>query len=335
MTATDRKIINAVLQKCEKYCPGAIDILGVYGSAATGDTHSKSDLDLLIVCEEDASRIIADAFILDDNDVGYDIFCTPWSSLESDAKCTHANLAKLLDSKIIFSKDASAEERLADLREEAFLRLASNERFACSDTAFNKAKLAFAECVLARSLPQMRLHAAGCITYAFDALMLSKGKYFKLGVKRNFEELGLDEEQKREVLSVICAKDENVLKTALGAFLCSVKEQLAPKPFDAKPTKGTYEEMYSNWKGKVSLAVRGNDVYSAFMNMASFAHMLSFCAPPGSVSDAMAGFDPDDLAISALAFDKTLEEYRDLCEEAGVTPRRFANVDEFVGDYLK
>ena len=43
------KMIEAVLEKSQRSCPDGLDLLGVYGSAATGDMHDRSDLDLLIV----------------------------------------------------------------------------------------------------------------------------------------------------------------------------------------------------------------------------------------------------------------------------------------------
>ena len=335
MTATNQKIISAILQKCEKYCPGAIDLLGVYGSAATGDTHPKSDLDLLIVCEGESTRIIADAFILDDLDVGYDIYCTPWSRLEYDAKCTHANLAKLLDSKIVWSKNDEALAKLKKLQNAALSRLQSNERYSCAASAFDIAKGYFADCILEESFSRCRAIAAACIASCLDALMLSKGKYFKLGVRRNFSELGFDEEQKNSVLNVICVKDANALKNALCALIRTVKTEITPSLHERKPVPGAYEEMYSNWKNKMSLAASENDVYSSFMNMAAFQYMLNGFSPADRTPDAMAGFDPSDLEASAESFDRALEEYRILCEEVGITPRRFANVDEFLSDYLK
>lgn len=335
MNETNQKIINAVLQKCEKYCPGAIEILGVYGSAATGDTHAKSDLDLLIVCEGESAGIIADAFILDDTSVGYDIYCTPWSRLEADAKCTHANLAKLLDSKIVYHSHSAALERLHKLRQEALSRLASEERHACAASALERAKLFFADCITAESLSDKRLYAAACMSFCFDALMLSKGKYFKLGVKRNLSELELSSTLEKTVGDIVFACDEKTLTNALTELVRTVKTEITAAAHAPKPSPGTCEEMYSNWKSKMELAAKENDAFSAFMNITSFQYMLSDCCPADRAPSALSGYDPHDLEASQRAFDRALEEYGNLCREAGITPRSFANVDEFLSDYLK
>ena len=45
----NKKIIDAVLRKEQAVCPGAVALIGIYGSFGTGDAHPLSDLDLLIV----------------------------------------------------------------------------------------------------------------------------------------------------------------------------------------------------------------------------------------------------------------------------------------------
>ncbi len=45
-------------------------LIGIYGSVATGDDYAKSDLDLLILIENEEGRKLATGFILDDSGVG-------------------------------------------------------------------------------------------------------------------------------------------------------------------------------------------------------------------------------------------------------------------------
>ena len=45
----NQKIIDAVLEKEKALCPGAVALIGIYGSFLTGDIHPLSDLDLLIL----------------------------------------------------------------------------------------------------------------------------------------------------------------------------------------------------------------------------------------------------------------------------------------------
>ena len=53
MDIVNQKIIDAVIEKAHKVCPQSLALIGVYGSAATGDVYEKSDLDLLILSKND------------------------------------------------------------------------------------------------------------------------------------------------------------------------------------------------------------------------------------------------------------------------------------------
>lgn len=53
MNNVNQKIIDAIIAKAEKVCPDSLALIGVYGSVATGDEYEKSDLDLLILIQDD------------------------------------------------------------------------------------------------------------------------------------------------------------------------------------------------------------------------------------------------------------------------------------------
>ena len=108
MDIVNQKIIQAVIEKANKVCPESLELIGIYGSVATGDAYEKSDLDLLILIEDDEGYKLATGFILDDRKVGYDIYCTNWSGLRYDAECHHAHLSKLMESQIVYVKNQEA-----------------------------------------------------------------------------------------------------------------------------------------------------------------------------------------------------------------------------------
>ena len=101
MNERNEKIINAIIKKADALCPDSLALIGVYGSVATRDEYEKSDLDLMVLINDELGQILADGFILDDVDIGYDIYCTGWDMLEKDAQCEHAHLSKLFDSMTI------------------------------------------------------------------------------------------------------------------------------------------------------------------------------------------------------------------------------------------
>ncbi len=49
----NQKIIDAVIKKADIVCPGALALIGIYGSFMMGDFYEKSDLDLLIIINDD------------------------------------------------------------------------------------------------------------------------------------------------------------------------------------------------------------------------------------------------------------------------------------------
>ena len=107
------RIVEAVVRKAQALCPYSLELIGVYGSCATGDTHERSDLDLLILIRDEAGRCLSHAFILEDTGIGFDLYCTTWDMLERDAACAHPHLGKLMDSHILYVGNSEAPARLA------------------------------------------------------------------------------------------------------------------------------------------------------------------------------------------------------------------------------
>ncbi len=191
MKQVNHKIMNAVIEKAEKGCPDSLAFIGIYGSAATGDEYEKSDLDLLILIQDDAGWQLGTGFILDDSKVGYDIYCTNWDGLRYDAACHHAQISKLMDSKIVYIKNQEAYDELCKLREQTKRFLASEERFQRVNELVDKAKISYANAYLHEELGQVRLDAFGVMCFLMDAIMLFHGRYFKRSTKRMLEELAV------------------------------------------------------------------------------------------------------------------------------------------------
>ena len=343
MNAVHQKIIDAVIQKAEKVCPDSLALIGLYGSAATGDTHEKSDLDLLILINDEHGWQLADGLILNDTGIGYDLYCTSWEMLEDDAACNHAHLSKLFDAPLIYIKDPDAAERLQKLRKNAADLLASDARYAKAQAAFENAKKMYADCFLTDTISQIRLHAGAVIHFLLDAVMLHHGRYFQKGVKRTFEELGalsLSFDMETQIMAVIRAETADAIRSKLTKLMRSVQTALSVPNQKAAPTQsnlaGTYEEMVSNWQNKMKEAVKRDDLFSSFMNMVSFQFMLRELAQNIDINeqDIMEHFDPDHLERNAAAFDAALNRYLKEYQKAGLQPKCFANADAFMEVYL-
>ena len=344
MNNINKTIINAVIKKAEKLCPDSLALIGIYGSAATGDEHKKSDLDLMILINDKNGWVLADGFILDDIDVGYDIYCTSWDMLERDAQCDHAHLSKLFDSVIVYCKDKSSLKRLDEIRKEAAGLLASNRRYDKANNAYCEAKKKFAESYLTESLSKVRSCAGIAIMYIEDAVMLYNGRYFRKGTKRTFEELrqlALPFDFEIIIMDIIRAATVEKIRSRLKELLVLANEYLKIPKQKELPTAenlwGTYEEMYSNWKNKMAEAADRDDMYSSFMNLLSLQDMFHEIAECIEVDDfeIMDKFDPHNLENNVCVFDKALSDYLAEYEKVGMRPKRYGSVEEFEKDYCK
>ncbi len=342
MNPINQKIIDAIITKAEKVCPDSLALIGVYGSVATGDAYEKSDLDLLILIQDDKGWQLGTGFILNDSGVGYDVYCTNWDGLRYDAECHYAQISKLMDSKIIYIKNQEAYDELCQLREQAKAFLKSEERFHRVNDLLEKAKISYANSHLHEALGQVRIDAFAVMYYLLDAIMIYHGTYFKRGVKRTFEELAklpIEEEFLHNMKKISASKSVSELRVIAKNLLLYVERLVQQEKQKADPSEelaGTYEEMYSNWRNKVEEAAENNDVFSSFINMCNLQYMFSEIMSEVNIGtyDIMEAYNPDNLEDNIRIYDDCLEKYETVYEKVGIAVKRFANVDEFVAEYL-
>ena len=344
MNDRNKKMIDIIIKKADALCPDALALIGVYGSVVTGDEYEKSDLDLMILINDENGQVLADGFIIDDVDIGYDLYCTSWDMLEEDAQCDHAHLSKLFDSEIVYCKDKIALKRLDGIRRKAAELLASDKRYEKADKAYSDAKKMLAEVYLTQSLSKARSCAGAAIEFIENAVMLYNGQYFKRGTKKALEELkqlGLPFDLETRILAVIQAETVEKIRAGLTELFVLTDGYLqVPKKKEsssAENLRGTYEEMYSNWKNKMAEAAGRDDVYSSFMNLLSLQYMFHGIAECIAVDDfeIMDKFNPKNLRVNVDVFEQALNKYLAEYEKVGICPKHFENMTEFAEDYNK
>lgn len=151
MNDMNRTMIDAIIKKAEALCPDSLALIGVYGSVITGDEYEKSDLDLIILINDENEQVLADGFIIDDVGIGYDLYCTSWDMIEKNAQCDHAHLSRLFDPMIVYCKDKSTLKRLDEIRRKAAELLVSDKRYEKAGQAYSDAKKMLAE-VISRTI---------------------------------------------------------------------------------------------------------------------------------------------------------------------------------------
>ena len=238
--------------------------------------------------------------------------------LERDAQCNHAYLSKLFDSVIVYCKDKSSLKRLDEIKRKAVETLASNRRYDKANDAYCEAKKKFAESFLTESLSKVRGCAGAAIMFIEDAVMLYNGQYFRKGTKRALDELKqLDLPFNIEIIitDIIRAETVEKIRSRLTELLVLINEYLKVPKQKELPTatnlRGTYEEMYSNWKNKMAEAADRDDMYSSFMNLLSLQYMFHEIAEGIEVDDfeIMDKFDPQNL--------ENVEEFeKDYCKKS-------------------
>ncbi len=344
MKDINKKIINAVIEKAKQKCPESLALVGIYGSVCTKDEYEKSDLDLLILINDDNGWQLSDCFILEDEQIGYDIYCTSWQMLEEDAECHHAHISKLMDSEIVYAANKAVTGRLNQLKEKVNDILKTEKRFQQVNEIQNHIYKVYADAMTADNIGKQREYAAYMISLCLDIVMLWNGKYFKKGIKRTFEELDgilLPHGFKENIENIVRAQEMSEISRLLTDFLRSIIYFTKQNEDKIQPSKealsGTYEEMFSNWKNKMSDAADRGDVFSSFMNMASLQVMFTEILGKTELPEfnIMDKFDPDNLSDNTTVFDDALEKYRYEYEKLGIEPRCFKNIDEFIKVYLE
>ncbi len=342
MNQVNQKIIHAVIEKAEKVCPDSLAFIGIYGSVVTGDAYEKSDLDLLILIQDDKGWQLGTGFLLDDSKVGYDLYCTNWNGLRYDAACHHAQISKLMDSKIVYIKNQEAYDEFCKLREQTKRFLESEDRFQRVSELVDKAKISYANAYLHEELGQVRLDAFGVMYFLMDACMLFHGRYFKRGTKRMLEELAalpMEEGFVDHLKGIASSKDVLELRALSKSLLLYAEAHLKQEKEKEEPSEslsGTYEEMYSNWRNKVEEAAEQNNVFASFMNMCNLHDMLEEISSEAAIGtyNIMEEYNPDCLQDNVSLFDTCLQKYEAVYKTAGIAIKHFHSVDEFVADYL-
>lgn len=125
----------------------------------------------------------------------------------------------------------------------------------------------------------------------------------------------------------------NVLLRLVNNHLQFPIEKKAPT---AENLCGTYEEMYSNWKNKMTEAADRGDMYSSFMNLLSLQMMFRELAAEIALEpiDVMASFHPENLADNAVNFDQAIREYLSVYKRLHLPVREFTDIEAFIREYL-
>ncbi|WP_195988366.1 nucleotidyltransferase domain-containing protein [Clostridium sp. D53t1_180928_C8] len=343
----NERIINAIIKKANTICPKSIAFIGIYGSFYSGDIHEKSDLDLCIVINDDDGWKISKCFILED--VAFDIYCTPWSLLEYMAEYKDPYIAKLLDLNIVYVNDEKYLDRYKKLREKALDKL--NSEFSSEDNEkaegfVNDALKEYANVMISSEYSECRHKVAEMLYYIEQAIYMYNKKYILRGVKRIPEELAMMDKlpiefntlYNKSVKVESCEEIKNIatkLMKSVKEFSKDMKLKITEKKeIEAENIRGSYEEIYSNWKNKMYYAAENNDTYLSLMTASSCQSFYDDMYSEYNIEkvDIMKSLDTN-LKEAAVVFDKAMEKYKRNYDKVGLTVNKYKDLDEFEENY--
>ena len=347
----NQKIIEAIKERAARVCPESLALIGIYGSFATGDFHEQSDLDLLVLINDDRGWQLGCTFIQEDWDIGHDIYCTTWDNLQEDALYNSPHISKLMDSRIVYCADSKYSDRLTKLRNGVKERLRlplTREDYAKAENMMKEAEHFWLLTTLAGNLAEIRAQAGNVVYYVENAIAMLNKKYFHYGTRRACEELEQMErkpeglkEMMENIMGADCAEKlihslAVLIRETTRVFLKAEAETRRSRiPATADALRGTYEEMFSNWRNKMYAACDGSDRDLAFMSMGSLQAMFSEVGEETEIADynVFEVYNPHDLAETARAFDGILDRYLLEYRKVGLPVRRYPDIDAFAADY--
>lgn len=346
----NRRMIESVQAKAELVCPGAVDLIAIAGSFASGNYYEKSDLDLLIVINNESGWKIAKAVIIED--VGHDIYCQTWEGLEHAAAYPDPHVSKLLDADIVYTASQEVRERYLNLRhrlQDVLTRPFCLEDLEKAEGYYHSALETLGKLFLSSEDGECKYLSAVILYYIEYAVYMANKAYVRHGIQGIPAEINalerLPEGFAGAYQELITAEGAENIKQAArslvkrtGNFLAALRNELCRKPdITAKELEGTYEEAFSNWRWKMHRAAQVDNPYLSLMTAASCQNYYDefFASYDIPHFDLFSTFSVQDLSASAAGFDRALEKFGSLYDENGIKICRYPGVDEFDKDYLR
>jgi len=346
----NQKIIDMVIERAKRDFPDEIVLIGLTGSFSTNDFHEKSDLDLIIVNNTDKGWGISDCFIFDD--VGYDIYCTPWDKIEQMANLETFWISLLTELQILYVANPKDLERFNTLKEKALKTLALPIGSDCIKRAkkyLDLAKQEYANTLLMGDIGSVRYASSELVCHVVNAIVSLNNTYIKRGIKRYLEDLStynyLPEDFEKIYMSIVEAKTVDEIRLTSFSLLQSIgrlyeemKHKYTPKKIPTfENLKDTYEELWCNNRNKIINSTTMKDKSYAFLTangaQSYFDEMTEdYCGTPKF--DLMKHFDASNLSNFCEVFLEMMEAYKKEYDQVGRQVQKFETFEEVYQHFM-
>lgn len=347
----NKKIINMVIERAKRDFPDDIAIIGLTGSFSTGDFHEKSDLDLIIINNTDRGWEISACFILED--VGYDIYCTPWETrIKAQSSLESPMISCLTDLQILYCAKPEYIEKFNAYKQRALDSLAKPIGKECIERAkrcIDIAKQKYADTLLSDSIGTVRYAASEVLYNLVNGLVNLNNTYFKRGLKRYLEELATFKYMPGDFNSRYMAViDANTIQDMRSASYEMLKSTIALydrmyEDFVIHPAptydnlRGTYEELWCNCRNKVIVSTDSNDKsYAYHVARGAQAYLDEMTEDKGTKKfDIMKDFNSDNLPLLKEAFLQVMNEYLEEYKKVERTVERYDSFEQLYDHYMQ
>jgi len=346
----NKKLIDMVTERAKRDFPEEIALIGLTGSFSTNDYHAKSDLDLIIVNNTDKGWGISAAFIFDD--IGYDVYCTPWDNLERKAELDCLGVSSLTDMQVLYCAKPEYLERLNTLRDKALKKMSEGIGKECINRAgkhIDLAKQNYADMLLSSDLGIVRYASSSLLLNIVNSIVSLNNTCIKRGVKRYVEELSayrhLPENFKELYTCIIDAKTVDEIRESSGLLLSAVillRDKLhhayVEKPIPTYDNlKGWYEECWCNLRNKFKVSTAAKDKFYAFLVAHSAqSYFDEMTERLGTKKyDLMQHFDSDNLQKVLDEFLLVMDEYLQEYEKVGRKVECYDSFEALYESYMK
>ncbi|SHO48349.1 nucleotidyltransferase domain-containing protein [Anaerocolumna xylanovorans] len=345
----NEKLINMVIERAKRDFADDIAIIGLTGSFSTGDFHEKSDLDLIIINNTDRGWGIASCFILED--VGYDIYCTPWEAIEDKANLGSEMISHLIDLQIIYCAKPEYLEKFNSYKQKALDSIAKpigKECLTRAEKYIDKAKQEYTNALLSVDIGAVRNASCKVLYNLLNALTNLNNTYLHRGIKRYLEEITsyryIPDDLEKLYMAVIDAKTIEEIRSASYEFLKSINDLYHKmyQDFIIQPVpvydnlRGTYEELWCNYRNKVIISTGlGDKSYAYHVAMGVQNYLDEMTEMVGTKKfDLLRYFDADNLGILEEQFMKIMDEYLEEYNRVGRKVKRYDTFEQLCNQYL-
>lgn len=352
-------IIRTLLEEIQRSCPESVDLIGIGGSFCNGDFYEKSDLDLAILVNDNQTWRLNRCFIVED--VGFDIYTQGWESFEKMAEYKTPYVTKLFDLKCVYCRNGHVLERLIELRKKALCHMCNQEENIGKILGlFSEIKGWMKELEETDDLGQGYWILSRILHQSEFLIYMANQAYVKWGTKRIPEEISRFSKMPNGFLALYqslpqCSSISEIrLKCAqliedIAGWLEGEKiparqmiqriqkPHCEKKPISADGLRGTYEEIWSNWKNKMYHAAEINSPYLSLMTMSACQEFYNEMYEQYQIDriDLIGHYKAEKLQKNAEAFDAAMEEWRKHYDRLGINVLRFSSVEEMRNNLYK